>query len=995
MRTPFVLPALAALLAAATVSPAQNAAPPVALKGLTYDAPFFPGAKYNPAVPTPDSVLRFRLGDKAATHSQIEAVIKAIAAKSPRVRLFEYAKTHEGRTLYYLAVGSEKNIHRLDELKKDAAKLADPRLATVADTDALAQTMPAIAWMAYCIHGDEMSGSDASLALLYHLAAGTDKDVTDLLDNVLVLIDPLMNPDGRDRCITGINQNRTVQPSVDDQGVIHAQVWPSGRMNHYLFDMNRDWIFGSQPESRGRIRAAGEWNPHYFMESHEMGSQDTFLFMPARAPINPNFAPHIREWQRQFAADHAHAFDARAWRYYTGEWNEGWYPGYSGSWGALNGAIDNLYEQANVSVDAVRRQEGTLEPYREGVHRQLVASWANLSTLAKNRQAILKAYVEDRRGTMDAGRPGAARAFLIAPGDNPARLRRFIDLMALQRIEVFRTGADTTVSGRDWLGREFKDRVFSPGTLVIPARQPLGRLAAALLELDPRMPESFLVEERRELLRFGRSRLYDITGWNVAMFYGLEAWEADVALPADAARVTPDSVAPPPATPEPADPIGVSLGNDDAATSAAARLMERGVRVRCLDKATVFAGTALPRGCVLVLAKDNQDLNPEWAGIVSEVAGAFGATRRPFAAGLGEGDLPDIGGEHVVLLEAPRVAVLSRDPFSPYSTGEIWHLLDHEVGMRIALLNASDLGGFDLRRYNVLVVPDGSTQGWSDHVGEIRSWVEAGGTLIAIGDSAGAFAKEGGIGSTRLLPDILTKLDDYRAAIVRDYLGKTAAVKPDEVWSNTVSPKLEYPWTLGESDKPSDEEAKRRDQWRAMFSPQGAFLAARVDDRHWLTAGCAEILPVLVGGGPVLIPKFGGNAPLLLGAFVDAPPPPPPPEPVAEKPENGRAPGPDHDDDKDDDEDDDKKDEKPPPPGWTIAPPGKELRLRMSGLLWPEAADRLAHSAYVTQERVGRGQVVLFAGSPTFRAGAPGTTRVFLNAAVLGPGMGASQPIRP
>jgi hypothetical protein len=326
-----------------------------------------------------------------------------------------------------------------------------------------------------------------------------------------------------------------------------------------------------------------------------------------------------------------------------------------------------------------------------------------------------------------------------------------------------------------------------------------------------------------------------------------------------------------------------------------------------------------------------------------------------------------------------------------------------------------------------------------------------GGTLIAIGASCAPIAKEkDGIGTTRLLPDVLTKLDAYRAAIVKDWLAKTDTPDPALVWSNTPPEKLEYPWTLGDQEKVDEDEAKRRDQYRDLFMPTGTLLAARVDDRHWLTGGCSDILPVIYQHGPVLLTPSGGNAPLLMGAFV---PSTKPVAPKAEEPKNDQAPtaptSPAKPDEKPSpsqpaekssaehavkptppttppapttstpaptsetpsgaasalphpasnspDSKDAKKDEKKeePKPGWLIAPPGFELRLRMSGLLWPEAADRIANSAYCTQERIGSGQVILFANSPTFRAAARGTTRVMSNALICGPGMGANQPIRP
>lgn len=968
-----VVAAVLGIVVTVAVGQPESPAPP--LRGLTYDAVFFPGANYDLAVPVPDRVLGYRLGDKPATHAQVESVIRAVSSGSRRCRLFEYARSHEGRALYYVAVSSEANMARLDEIRADANRLADPRTTPPAEIDRLIERMPAVAWMAYAIHGDEMSGTDAALALLYHLAAGVDETVIRMLDEAVILIDPLMNPDGRDRCISAIAQARTVQPDIDHQSLIHSGVWPSGRMNHYLFDLNRDWLFGTQPESRGRILAVGGWNPHYFVESHEMGSLDTFLFMPPREPINPNIPRTIRDWAERFAVQQAAAFDAFGWRYYTGEWNEEWYPGYSGSWAALRGAIDNLYEQASIASDAVRRPEGTLESYREAVHKQLVSSWANLSTLTANRRAILRDYVASRRRAVAADSPFAQRAFAVAPGANASRFRAFVDLLTLQGIELRRLRNEFRVSGKDALGRVFTKRELPPGTLIIPNRQPEGHLAAALLEFDPRMSDEFLVEERRELLRFNRSRLYDITGWSIPLLYGVDALEIELAE--IEAKTEPYSAGSPPAALLRAETtVGFILdGADDNSVAAAARLMDAGARVRVAVKPLQLDGRDFSRGSVVVTRIDNPHMPAEKLNEhVREAAAAGQLSAVGLITGLGPGDHPDIGGENFQLLEPPRIAVVGREPVSPYSYGEIWHQIDHVLGLRAAYLDAQQLDGVDLRRYNVIVLPDGAGELVRPRIAQFKAWIEAGGTLIAVGSTAQALAVEGGIGSTRLLPDVFSRLDEHRQQVVREWEAREARIDPAAVWSHTPPGEVVYPWSIGESGPAvTEEEWKRRDAWRALFMPQGAILAARADDRSYLTFGSDRALPVLYTGGTVLIPLQDAQAPLRLGMFhaVDQ---------AATQPATASAPA---------------ADAVRTEPGWTLAPPGYELRLRMSGLLWPEAADRIAHSAYVTRESLGNGQIVLFAASPTFRAGVPGTMRVFSNVLIYGPGLGASHPIRP
>lgn len=975
--TPLVCAAALALSSAAQDLPAP---PPTPLPGLDYNEPFFPGATYDQNIPTPSAVLGFTVGTKPATHAQIESVVKALAAKSARCKLFEYGKTHEGRTLYYLVIASEANIRRLDALKADYAKLADPRKVSRAEADRLAATLPALAWMAYVIHGDEMSSSDAALAVAHHLAAATSADVKQLLENLVVVIDPLMNPDGRDRFLAMLAQNRTVQPSVDDQSLLHTGYWPRGRVNHYLFDMNRDWVFATQPETRGRVRAINEWNPHYLVEGHEQGSQATFSFYPAREALNLNFPANILKWEELFGRDQAAAFDAHGWRYYNGEVYDNWYPGYSSSWAALRGTIDNLYEQARIATDAVRHAGGALESYRESVHKQLVSTMANLAFLAKHRAEVLADFVAEKRQCVGADASIPARTFAVLPSANAARQRRFLDLMAVQNFEVLVAEKAFKASGKDRLGRDVQDRDFPAGTLLLPVRQPLARLLAASLEFDPRLTPQFLTDERRELLRFGESRVYDTTGWSVPMIFDVESFELAGDPPA-AAQAKP--VAPAPAVTTVTNPdttvAFVIDGADDAAVAAAGRLMERGAWVRVADKPFQFDGRDFARGSVVLTRKDNLNFSGDLVAVLREVCAELSLSAAGVRTGQGPGDLPDLGGGHFVLLQPPHIALIGREPISREGYGEAWHQLDHVLGLRASYLDAQSLRTADLRRYNVIVIPEGRAEFLKEKMASLKTWAGAGGTLIAIGSSAAAFAKDkDGIGATRLLPDVLGKLDDYRQAIVREWEGRQTTPDPEKIWSFSPPAEVVYPWLIGESgDKPNEDELKRRDAWRTIFMPEGALLAARVDDRSWLTAGCGDYVPVVYTGKTVLLAPPTVQAPARLGYFTPAPPKTEEPKP-APADDKGKAATP-----------------KKPAPGWTVAPPGYEMRLRMSGLLWPEAADRLANAAFVTREAIGSGQLILFAADPNFRAASLGTARIFSNAVVCGPGMGATQPIAP
>ena len=478
--------------AAQTPYPAPQPSP---LDGLTYAESIYPaGADHDPAIPAPDTVLGFAVGQRTATPEQIVAYAKAIAAASDRVQLVEYAQSYEGRPLVYLAISSPANLARSAGIQRGMAALADPRGLDAARRAQLIESTPGIAWLAYSIHGNESSGSDASLALMYHLAADRSAATRTLLDELVVIVDPSQNPDGRGRFVKGLAENRGTQPSVDDQSVLHTGYWPFGRGNHYLFDLNRDWIYGRHPETRGRIAEMVRWKPLLVVDIHEMGSQDTHLFSPGREPYNPNHPAYMQAWGQLFANDQARAFDRYGYPYYSGEWNEEWYPGYTGSWAWLKGANGILYEQARIAEDGVQRPTHLLS-YQQSVHHQLISSFANLETLRRERRHMLDTFATDRAGVTSARGPYANRSFVILPTGNGGRLNDLLDLIRLQGFEAHRATRSLKVSSAtDQLGRELRNFEVPAGSIVLRNRQPEARLLAE----NPKLKSRYHDFRRRE-----------------------------------------------------------------------------------------------------------------------------------------------------------------------------------------------------------------------------------------------------------------------------------------------------------------------------------------------------------------------------------------------------------------------------------------------------------------------------------------------------------------
>jgi len=506
---------------------------------------------------------------------------------------------------------------------------------------------------------------------------------------------------------------------------------------------------------------------------------------------------------------------------------------------------------------------------------------------------------------------------------------------------------------------------------------------AAMLEFDPILPEQTLREERQELLLKNESRIYDTTAWNVTMMFGLDALVLPTDLPKPTEPLPETEAVPDRALPERDSVVALVFdGADDQSVTVAAQLLEQGVQVRAAEKAFEFDKHGFSRGSVLATPLDNREFGGDWFQTTIQTGLKLGLTPAAVRSGLGPGDLPDLGGEHFRRLEPPRIALLSRE-FSSTDYGSIWFVLDHYLGIRHSNIDAGRRG--DLSRYNVLVVPSGGADELTTNgLRRIEEWVKAGGPLIVIGSSTGpVVAKTGGFSKVRRLPDVLDRLPEYEVAVLREWQGLRGLL-PDaaDTWSHEAKTGLKYPWSAVKGAYPDEKELKRRDAWQALFMPQGTLLASRVNTNHWLTFGCGEMLPVLAGqetplmaGSPVeTAVRYGYLTAVekeVEGAEAEAAPPTKRDTPEGEKKKEA------------------------PRVGWSALPEGTQMHLRMSGLLWPEASHRLANAAWVTRESHGRGQIILFGSQPTFRAYARGTTRVFLNAAVYGPGFGAAQPVRP
>ena len=896
-----------------------------------YNVPFFKADSYHPNVQPPDEFLGFTLGSRPVHHYEVLDYFNYLDKLLDNINLSEYGYTYEGKPLVYLMISSKKNMANIENIKKSISLLADPRkIKKSKSTENIIKNTPAIAWMTYGIHGDEISSTDAAVQLAYQLAAGTDTTTKKILKELVISIDPTENPDGRERYLQQLLQWRGEVVNSDVNSLDHSGLWPYGRGNHYLFDLNRDWFATVHPETKGKVSSILDWNPQLLVDSHEMGAMDTYLFNPPRAPFNPYMPKTIFKWWDKIAKDQAAAFDEYGWSYYTGDWNEEVYPGYGSSWGIYIGLVGILYEQSGADGSIVKKEDGTITTYRETVHHQFISSMANLQTISNQKEELLSDYYNNRKKAVSTKNSG--KAFIFSSDLNQSRLNELGETIKRQTIEVYTNKNDLKLpKAINSSGKTITRKNIPAGSLIIPLDQPLNTLIKNILSFDIRLDTKSMEKERKKLLKNQGSTLYDVTAWSLSHAYGTDSYYTEV--------MPKISLEPFRAISNKGKVIGKNpkygwaiKSDDDQFYHLLGRLLENKIKVWCAEEDFSVEGEYFSNGSIVIRNNSNKEMK---ISLLKELASEYGINIFAINTALAtEG--PDLGSSNFTMLIEPRIAIVSGPPTSTYSFGATWHLIDYKMKSRASLINAMSLAWQDLSKYNVLILPNGGrmkkTLG-DNGIKKLKDWINDGGTLISYSNSA-AFLSDSSvsISSVRLRRQSLDKLDIYANDLSILEEAKNLSIDSVALWEGGD---IYDTQEVKEIDKNIDK-IKELDQLGRKFRPQGAILKVNMDEEHWLSVGCGNFIPVLYNTGNVFMAKKPVN---VAGRLAD------------------------------------------------------EQNIRLGGLLWPEAKSRIAESAWVTQERHGKGQVILFATEPHFRGYFKASERVLLNAIYLGPGMGTSPSV--
>ena len=808
-------------------------------------ADFFPGTDYDHSIPEMKPITGFDFGEKISMHHEAMMYARALSQASPKVHLQIRGKTWEDRAMALLFISDPHHIAQLEKYQQAYGAIADPRTTDKATMENLTRDLPVLVWLQESVHGNEISGTDSGLLLAWHLAAARNNpEVERVLKASILVIELMQNPDGRDRFISYSRQHRSPNGGdPDPQAAERSEPWPSGRFNHYNFDMNRDWIAQSQPETRTKTRSLLEWHPQVVVDLHEMGSNESFFAAKPSPPANPLLNDAMLVAYEQFGKAIGKVFDARGIDYFHGEIFDSFYPGYGESWPSLHGAMGILFEQGSARGLRVKRKDGSVLTYRQSVVQQALASMAVLAHAAEQRREMLAFYYQNRAEPL--GLKDDRQVFLL-PGDDPARTMGLGRLLQAQGIEVFQVqdalkGVNLAQTEK---GKARKSDI-PEGALSVRWDQPAGKLAQTLLSLEIPIDEAFLNDQKRRIRERQRPRIYDVTAWSLPLLHGVHmvrvagnprTFAGDTRLKAPYETRNMDAK------------LGYLIPGSFQNGILISNFLQRGLKLHYTTKPITHGGRHFPSGSLVLKRRENPDTLGD---TLEQAANRFQVTVIGInSSWFDQG--PSLGSPSVLPLKAPKIAMLWNTPADPMSAGWMRYVVEQQFAYPLTALRTDRLGRYDLGKYNVLLVPDGASGNWNRALGaagakQITQFVNGGGVLVAIGGSA-EWLTEKKVG-------LLASAREWRGGLVDDKKNEKQPKKLGDDPEKMILPTRERPV-------------------RAF----GALLRVNFQADHWICSGMPETHAVMVNSNRIFRPlrlnsgrnpgRFASRETLLLSGFV-------------------------------------------------------------------------------------------------------------------------------
>ncbi|WP_207493346.1 M14 family metallopeptidase [Aridibaculum aurantiacum] len=667
--------------------------------------------QYDPAIPTPKSVIFHEVGEWHVAHDRLVSYMQAVANASPRITFQVIGHTYEGRPQVVLTITSPENHARLEQVRQQHVQLTNPNESASLNID----QMPAVVWIGNSIHGNESSGSNAALLAAYYLAAARGPQVDELLRNTVILLDPSFNPDGLNRFASWVNTHKSNTAVTDPQAREYNEVWPGGRFNHYWFDLNRDWLPAQHVESQNRLKIFHDWKPNILTDHHEMGSNATFFFQPGvPSRVNPNTPMRNQELTAAIANFHARNLDSIGSFYFTKEGYDDFYYGKGSTYPDIQGSIGILFEQASSRGHAQETDNGLLTfPFT--IRNQFVTMLSTLDAAKSLRKDLLNYQRNFFSDAMKEANSFASKGFVFGDAKDKSKTQKLVEMMLRHQIDVYELKQQVNAEGK----------TFAPGSsYFVPTAQPQFKLIKTMFEKTTEYKDSLF---------------YDVTAWTLPLAFNLEyAGVASVGGLAGA-KVT--------AASEPKGNIVGGLSNYSYAFNweeyYAPRLLyalqKAGVKVRVasrpLQVATAAGVKQMTYGAIMIPVQQ-QGMTPQalYNLLLPEVQRS-GVEVFNVSSGMSAGGI-DLGSGSFLSLKQPQIMLFAGNGTTALDVGEIWHLLDQKFQIPVSIVEAERFNAINPGRYNVIIMPSGRyTTLDKTAQDKLRQWVTNGGTLIATEDA--------------------------------------------------------------------------------------------------------------------------------------------------------------------------------------------------------------------------------------------------------------------
>lgn len=673
---------------------------------------FFPEkGPFDENIPSPQEFLGYEIGDFHTRHDRIVAYFQELAKVSGKLHVQEIGKTYEQRPMIVATITSSGNYNNLENIRQEHLRLINPK-----EPIPEIENMPVIIQLGFNVHGNEPSSSEAAMLTAYYLTASKDPEVLEYLEKSVIFIEPVLNPDGRDRHTNWANMHRGFPPVADPLDREHNEVWPSGRVNHYWFDLNRDWLPLVHVESQARLKFYHQWYPNVVTDFHEMGSNSTYFFEPTKPigsenPIVPR--SNYEGLNNMLAPYFANAMNEIGSLYFTKEVFDNSYPGYGSTYPDIQGGLGLVFEQASSRGHLQETVNGDLS-FKFTIRNHLVNSLATVKAAVENKDHFLRHQKDFFNSAIIQAGKHPARGYVFGDAGDKNRAKAFIDLLLQHKIRIYENGQDLKAGNKTYL---------KGSSYVVPGDQPQFRMVATMFDT---------------VTKFYDSLFYDASAWSLVHAYGLPSSPLNERQlkSVGAGKVLDQNFLKPQEYPVTNSNYAyVFSWQDYYAPRVLQELLKREVVAKTAFKPfSIESGEGVKEfsyGSILVPVAMQKLSSEELHNLMQELAAEHQIKIEAFSGGLSSTGI-DLGSGNFQNIEAPKPLMLVGEGVSIYEAGEVWHLLDSKLKMPLIKVDMLDFRNLKLEKYNQLIMVNGNYNHLRDvDVQRIKSWVENGGTLIA------------------------------------------------------------------------------------------------------------------------------------------------------------------------------------------------------------------------------------------------------------------------